>query len=211
MIHVFITVKPSSRYPGKNARLAGYTVAWLAMELLHMEESVRVYTVGVRSELPNALPPGWRHVECRTGSHYGDLLVAENVASPAAGDVCMLVQLTQPLRRMGLLGDIAQATRLHGSAVTACAGRQDDWRTMQANGTWNPCKGGRVLLHDGALYGWRAGNVASIFDASAPHGVVVNYDGQPVDIDTPADVPQDLPGAFVKVLLCDFGLTMPPN
>lgn len=203
MVHIFITVKPSTRLPGKNARLAGYTIAWLAMELLYTTEPVRVYTVGARSELPARLPTNWRHIECLTGTHRGDLEQAERAAAPAAGDVCILVQLTQPLRRCGLLADVVEQTRSHGCAVTVCNGRQDDWRTILPGGRWQQTKGQRVALHDGALYGWQPGKAADIFTPCTPHAVVVNYTGQPVDVDTAGDVPPGLPGAFVNVLLTD--------
>ncbi len=201
MLHVLITVKPSTRYPGKNARLAGYTLAWLAWELLHEAEPVQVWTVGARAELPELLPPAWRHIECATGSHRGDIEHAEAVICPAAGDVLVLAQLTQPLRRRGLLHEVAACTREHGCTVTGCLGRQDDWRTLGEGGRWQPQKGQRVLLHDGALYGWLPGKVGAIFTPGAEHGVVINYAGQPVDVDEAADMPLDLPGGFMRLLL----------
>lgn len=206
MVHVLITVKPSSRFPGKNARLVGYTVAWLAMELLHMVEPARVYTVGSRTELPAVMPLGWEHIECKTGSHRGDIDHAEAQVAPAPGDVMILAQVTQPLRRMGLLADVAMLARRKGCAVTACDARQEDWRTLTAAGTWNACKGRRTMLHDGALYGWQPGKVGMVFDAAAPHAVAINYPGQPVDVDVPADIPHALPAAFSELLLQDYGL-----
>ena len=201
MVHIFITVKPSTRLPGKNARLAGYTIAWLAMELLYSTEPVRVYTVGARSELPARLPTNWQHIECLTGTHRGDIEQAERAAAPAVGDVCVLVQLTQPLRRCGLLADVVEQTRSHGCAVTVCNGRQDDWRTILPGGRWKQTKGQRVALHDGALYGWLPGKAAAIFCATAEHGVVINYAGQPVDVDEAADIPCCLAGAWAEMLL----------
>lgn len=204
MIHALITVKPSTRFPGKNARLAGYSVGWLAWEILHEEESVQAWTVGCRAELPGFLPPGWRHIECATGSHRGDIEHAEAVIRPAAGDVLVLVQLTQPLRRRGLLHDVVARARERGSAVTGCLGRQEDWRTVQPGGRWQSQKGQRVLLHDGALYGWLPGKVEAIFSADAGHGVVINYTGQPVDVDEPGDIPCSLAGAWAEMLLRDY-------
>lgn len=206
MIHVLITVKPSTRFPGKNARLAGYTVGWLAWEILHTEEAVQVYTVGARQELPGDLPPGWQHIECSTGSHRGDIEHAEARIVTAPGDVMILAQLTQPLRRRGLLGDVAGMARLHGCAVTGCQSRREDWRALTDTGAWAAHKGGRTVLHDGALYGWQPGLVGKIFDAAAEHGVVINYAGQPVDVDTPADVPHALAGAFAELLVGNYGL-----
>lgn len=204
MIHVLITVKPSTRLPGKNARLAGYSVGWLAWELLHEVEPVQVWTVGSREELPGFLPPAWRHIECATGSHRGDIEHAEALIRPAAGDVLVLVQLTQPLRRRGLLHDVVARARERGCAVTGCLGRQEDWRTVERGGCWQGKKGQRVLLHDGALYGWQPGKAGAIFCAAAEHGVVINYAGQPVDVDEAADMPGCLAGAWAEMLLRDY-------
>lgn len=206
MIHVLITVKPSTRYPGKNARLAGYTVAWLAWEILHTEEAVQVYTVGARQELPRDLPPGWHHIGCSTGSHRGDIEHAEAQIVTAPGDVMILAQLTQPLRRRGLLADVAEMARWHGCAVTACDFRRDEWRALSYSGAWNAHKGGREVLHDGALYGWQPGKVGMVFDATSDHGVVLNYAGAPVDIDTPGDEPLALSAHFAALLFQDYGL-----
>ncbi len=201
MIHVLITVKPSTRFPGKNARLIGYTITWLAQEILYSKEEVRVYTVGERSELPCVLPPSWQHIQCLTGSHRGDIEFAEKHISPTPDDVLVLAQLTQPLRRFGLLGDVVNLVREYGSAVTACQARHDEWRKVDSSGSWNPVKGGRGLLHDGALFGWIAGNVGDIFSATVPHGVAMNYSGSVVDIDVKEDIPLGLPSAFGELLL----------
>lgn len=200
MIHVLITVKPSTRCPGKNAELARYTVPWLANELLHTPEEVRVYTVGVRTELPDDLPQSWQHIECATGTHRGDVEYAEAQILPAAWDVLLLVQVTQPLRRRKLLADVAAMARRCGCAVTACKVRQGDWRTLTTRGSWADRKGPYALHHDGALYGWLPGKAALIFEPAAEHGVVINYDGPVVDIDTAADVPPALTAAFAELL-----------
>ncbi len=116
----------------------------------------------------------------------------------------VLAQLTQPLRRAGLLADVAALARLHGSAVTACEGRQDDWRTCSQEGCWSRDKGDRALLLDGALYAWRPGKLEYIFMPSLPHGVAINYVGQPVDVDFPGDVPGAFPGAWAELLLRNY-------
>lgn len=205
MLHILLTVHPSTRLPGKNAALWPYTRAWLAQELLYLPEPARVWAVGTPSELGEPLPPAWRVIPCAAGSHMGDLQQAERAIAPAADDVCVLPQITQPLRRRHLLSDMAEAARECGSAVSCIRTRCEPWRMLADSGAWGSHAAAdaaaRPALLDGACYAWLPGRVADIFDPAAPHARVINYDGPLVDVDEAADVPSWLASAFADLLL----------
>ena len=77
MIHVLITVKESKRFPGKNRLLAPFSILWLVNEIAYMEEDVKVYTVGERTQLPLRLPVGWQHIRTEGENHQADIESAE--------------------------------------------------------------------------------------------------------------------------------------
>ena len=200
MIHVVITAKPSTRFPGKNKCLAPYTIAWVERERTLTAEDVQVYTVGSRSEFPEELPESWQHIECAEGSHLADLSHAENEIAPLRGDVFVLVQLTQPLRRTGLLPDIVNAVRAgrYGTAVTYVVQPSTSaWRVLSAEGSWARLKTPEPLrLLDGACFAWLPGRLPDIFIPHTPHAAVYNYTGDVVDVDYPSDIPADLQQRF---------------
>jgi len=205
MIHILISVHPSRRLPGKNAALWPCTRAWLAQELLYLREPARVWAVGAPSELGEPLPPAWRAIPCATGSHLGDLQLAERAIAPAADDVCVQPLLTQPLRRRHLLADMAAAARERGSAVSCVRTRCEPWRVLAGNGAWGCLAAAdaaaRPALLDGACYAWLPGRLADIFDPAAPHARVANFCGPLVDVDEAEDAPPWLPAAFAALLL----------
>lgn len=205
MIHVLITVKPSVRFPGKNKRLFPYTAIWLHNEIANTEEAVRVYTVGERSELPEKLPTGWIHLDVLTGSHKGDVVEAERLIHPdRTADTLILLQVTQPLRRCGLLADMVKAA--HGgeekSAVSAALCEGSNWRFLTCNGKWDGFKthSSRSLRIDGACYAWRPGYAEAIFDANVPHATVQNLN-MICDIDYEADIPLGINAIWAETVL----------
>ena len=168
-------------------------------EAAYIQEAVKVYTVGFRSELPECLPFGWEHIECDMGSHLEDCRFAcDKIAairgSAISGDVFVQPLLSQPFRRQRLLADAVAATREHGSAVSVCMAKDLSWRNVVvSDGKAKLCgiersEDLRPYL-DGAIYAWKPENLDSIFDKSASHGFVVNYTGFPCDIDHNTDIP----------------------
>lgn len=203
MLHVLLTVKPSRRFPGKNRLLWPYTYLWLLAEAAAMEEAVQLYVVGEAGEVPQPLPRGVRYLPIEQESHRRKVALAEEAIAPAADDVLVLAQLTQPLRERGLLSRVAEMCRRSGQAtVTATAADTHDWRVLTFEGEWSrrtddvPCR-----LLDGALYAWQRGHAGDIFTAAAPHAVVLRTRSTyVVDVDTPADLPPGLPAAWAELM-----------
>lgn len=194
MIHVLVTVHPSVRLPGKNKRLAPYTIQWLLSECAYAEEEVRVYTVGARAELPLRLPCAWQHIATKVSSHQAAVEAAERIISPQAEDILMLVQLTQPLREHGLLERAAAMLREggHNACRTAAPMPSTAWRAVNGQGD-AASKQEEEMLIDGQLYAWRPGHAADIFAAEADCAVLENaHRWGLVDVNREGDIPPAL-------------------
>lgn len=176
MIGILITIKPSVRFPHKNELLAPYTIEWLKGEDL---TDCVVYSVGDRTEFPQV----YNHIECSTGSHRGDIEYAVNQLPWC--DYFVLLQVTQPIRRKGLLAD-AKAM-LTENKVVISATSMDSWRCLSLDGQWNTKGDEQSYFIDGALYGFHRSKVAEVFDNTAPHCIVLNKKSLLVDIDYPQD------------------------
>lgn len=183
--------------------LAPFTILWLVNEIAYMEEPVRVYTVGERTQLPLRLPVGWQHIRTDGQSHHADIEYAEKQISPASGDVVMLVQVTQPLREPGLINRAAHAVRSGAESCVSVTKRPaDDWRTVQTSGQWGEKTAQKHHVVDGQLYAWRPGCASRIFTPAANHALISS--GQSwgyVDIDSRADLPPGLKAMAADILL----------
>lgn len=169
-----------------------------------MLEPVRVYTVGERSELPLRLPVGWRHISTECRSHREDVEFAEQQIKPAAGDVMVLVQVTQPLREHSLLERAVRCIRSgHACCVTAAECPADAWRNVNSNGgSWGLKLNTARLVADGQLYAWAPGHAADIFNPQARHMVILTrHRWGTVDIDTEEDIPPALSAMAAELLL----------
>lgn len=194
MIHILVTVHPSVRFPGKNKRLAPYTIQWLLSECAYAEEEVRVYTVGARAELPLRLPRAWQHILTKHSSHQAAVEAAERIIAPQADDILMLVQLTQPLREHGLVERAAALLREKGHMAcrTAAPMPSTAWRAVNGQGDATR-KHEADLLADGQLYAWRPGHAAAIFAAESDCGVLeINHSWGLVDVNREGDIPPAL-------------------
>lgn len=207
MIHVFITVKKSERFPGKNRLLAPYTITWLLNESAYIDDEVAVYTVGKRSELPLVLPKKWKHIPTACEDHLADLEYAESLVHPAADDVCVLLQVTQPIREQYLLARAIDCIKAGNECcITASVHAEDTWRKIIQNGAWT-CKHTNYYRDasfklNGQLYAWKPGNVSTIFDPSCPHKVLrTNSSWGIVDIDYKQELPPALASMWASVLL----------
>lgn len=203
MIYLLITTHPSRRFPGKNARLARYTLDWAGAAALWCREDVTIVHAGPHR--PVWLPPKVTHIHTdpESGSHLADVLHAEEVLAPSAGDVMVLAQLTQPLRSVHLLAEIAEELRRSGrSVITAAAQPSTEWRRTDAAGRWGDKASARIELHhDGTLYAWRPGRAADIFDREFPHAVLrTGCRWALVDVDHPDDMPECLPTLWAYAL-----------
>lgn len=200
MVHIFIANKESVRFPGKNAVLLPYTVAWLARAVPLLNEPCRVYCAG--EPLPG-IPDSWRYIPAPTKlGHLAVLRAAEKAAAPGKEDVCVLVQLTQPLREAALLSRaVALCRKTAQTVISATEMPEAAWRRLDARGTWaGQKKHCRIPYLDGRIYAWLPGRVHEIFDCACPHAVVHTVLPFIVDVDMPADWPAELGSMLVKPL-----------
>lgn len=200
MIYVLITTHPSTRFPGKNALLARYTLDWAAAAALYCHEEVKIVHAG--PERPDWLPPKVLHINVRGVKHADDVRQAEQMLKPAADDVLVLAQLTQPLRHVSLLQEAAEMVRdTRRTVITASLQTSQAWRVTAPDGTWGEKSKDCVFLHDGTLYAWQPGQSDAIFDRSAPHaGIHTGCSWALVDIDEPGDLPVSLPTLWANAL-----------
>lgn len=217
MIHVLITVKESERFPGKNRLLWGYTQAWVAQEMQGILEDVRVWVVGEVGPFLDLVPGRWRVLCFHEGDHGRLQALAEAEILKLCADevddgvepVFVLCQLTQPLRRRGLLADMARCARAMGSAVSVTDVRRVAWREKPvpdkavdrrpmcevADASWVPCV-------DGACYAWLPGKSGESRQAGAPErGRMYNRAGWPVDVDERQDLPLGLELEWARLMV----------
>lgn len=206
MIHVLITSKESRRFPGKNGSLWEYTAAWLAAECMSSAEPVRVWFAGAVPEGAK-VPAGWRVLDVHAADHHELQQAMEDAVLAECGrdgaPVFVLAQLTQPLRRRGLLADVVYVCRAFGAAGTYCVGRLDEWRVVSCRG-WGKPRDGVCRLMDGALFAWRPGRLEDSWRPGVPYtrrGMVANYRGPVVDVDAPGDLPPALDAMWAKLML----------
>lgn len=175
----------STRFPGKNALLWRYTRRWLGRELRLLASH------GYRAEVVLLLPPGKSLRGFRSlvndGSDQRELIPAalRELGKPEETFFC-IAQLTQPVRRCGLLLDALE--KLKGAEsrffVTSCVcWPRGEWR-------WGLTDEGRRQVEtrqdvaaqmDGALYAWQ-GNRCPVW-SGVPSVMVLNYIGPVVDVD----------------------------
>lgn len=201
MVHILIAVKPSERFPNKNKILANYTIIWLLNEIAYLGEEAKVYTVGYRNELPETLPTNWQHFEYHNEDHQKVLEYAESIIKPKDDDILILAQLTQPIRRRGLLKDVIESTRQGKTTITACYDSNNNWRIVDKNGRWQTKSKNYCLFYDGALYGWKPRHILEVFDKDIEHSVIINYNQTPIDIDYITNIPFGIDEMYLKMLL----------
>lgn len=200
MIYVLITTHPSTRFPGKNAILARYTLDWAAAASLYCHEDVTIVHAG--PERPDWLPPRVPHLYVSGHSHRADVFEAEKLLNPAEKDVLVLAQLTQPLRHVELLQQAADLARSSRKSVISAANQPwNAWRWTAPDGTWSPKGRAERLVHDGVLYAWQRGHSQEIFCHEEPHAILPSgYRWALVDIDEPGDLPDSLPTLWANAL-----------
>lgn len=200
MIYVLITTHPSTRFPGKNALLARYTLDWAAAAALYCHEKVIIVHAG--PEPPDWLPPKVLHLNVRGANHADDVWQAEQMLNPGGDDVLVLAQLTQPLRHVSLLRQAADLVRVSRKTVISAATQPwPAWRWTAPDGTWDPKGRAERLVHDGVLYAWLPGHSREIFCHEEPHAILpTGCRWSLVDVDEPGDLPASLPTLWANAL-----------
>lgn len=200
MIHILICNKPSTRFPGKNELLFDYTYLWLLREARELNEEFCVYTVGKRLNV--TVPRGWRHIDTPCNNHHEDIKLAMEAIEADAFDAYALPQLTQPLRRRGLLIEAVDLMREYGlPVISASRETVKDWRKIDVMGKWGERGNDAIrLMYDGALYVWSNDTFGSVFDNTAPHSVIANADAV-VDIDYEDDMPPNLNRMWADLMI----------
>lgn len=194
MIHILITHKESTRFPGKNVLLLPWTIAWLRRAISLLQEPSRVYVAG--EYLPGT-PDGWAYIPADTSlGHQAVIEEAERVIAPAPEDALALCQLTQPLREPSLLQRAVAEHRGSGKSVISATSLPSlAWRRIGRKGTWGTTKNeDRELYLDGRVYVWAPGHVGDIFSPSCSHSVVVSHYPFICDV----NYAQDWPGVLNK-------------
>lgn len=203
MIHLITSSHPSSRYPGKNDRLGRFTTDWAAIAAQYCDEPVKFYHAGPYR--PIWLPLTWYHVQTDPDDdHLTAIQKAEEGATPQPDDVLVLAQLTQPLRSRWLLDEAVELCRNEKKPViSAVEHKNPSWRLVEKDGSWGSKKTIWKPFHDGRIYAWQPGQLADIFNHSAPHAVL--HSGESwclVDVDIRTDLPPGLESIWAHSLNC---------
>lgn len=176
-------LKDSKRFPGKNGLLWKYTWTWLERELRE------TLMKGLRVTVRVLVAPGKKihGVPCLEFDGQGDRVPVDevlDVLDKPENTVFVLLQLTQPVRKRGLLfnavSKVAAASSRGRFVESAVVWTRDVWR-------WEPgakqidAREDLEVIYDGALYAWQ-GNHCTIWDGKEPLPVL-NYRGPVVDVD----------------------------
>lgn len=215
--------KESQRLPDKNRFLRNYTLDWLESELprteaelknkyfmLHKPITIKLNVI----ELRNSRVP----VDTSQDSNYSftitPIFCPDEVSHDMSNllgwyeqnhksDYNILLQLTQPKRRAGLLSEVIIQSLKYDTYLTTSYCKlyfNDAWRVInQVSETWNEQKRGTdeanyIKLYDGAIYAWATYPTGCklLWQHDRPKNLIENYKGQPVDIDYLEDYTQFL-------------------
>lgn len=191
--HIIITnAKQSERFPGKNEILLDYTIDWLieeaddTMEFWYISREDEVFPEG-RIDLNNChilfAPENKKYDD-----HKSLLEWAEIEINGGKNDKFVLLQLTQPVRRKGLLQEALEVSTKDNVVVSYSEWTNEHWRTVD-KGTLefidDRDKESSHKYYDGAIYVWQ-NDVKKIFDLPNQNKVWVKNGTMPVcDIDRP--------------------------
>lgn len=192
MVHVIITnAKQSERFPGKNEILLDYTLDYVAREA---PLSYNIWMV-LRENDENhqgCINFGSNHVlYAPRDEKYDDHLtlmrwITEYINDPDGKYI--LLQLTQPVRRSGLLQDAVHNISEDNIVLSYTSWTDDSWRMVDDGTLDNINMRDDEMLHkfmDGSLYGWM-GSPDKIFSPTKQRKVWISNGIAPVtDIDRP--------------------------
>ena len=192
--------KESVRLPNKNRILRRYTLQWLDHEIKSLGNEYEVEVI----ELRNSKVAVDTSDDHRLGYKITALFCPDEVSREmrdliewsedrTESSLIILLQLTQPMRRKGLLKDALRAIRDHDGYLVCSYVRQpfsEAWRVISGN-RWNETirrdKEQYLDLYDGALYGWQGKNQRLLWDYEREKRLIYNYTGSLVDVDTIED------------------------
>ena len=191
--HVIICdAKESERFPGKNQILLDHTVDWLmeeaddTTEFWYVSREDEVFPEG-RIDLDNChilfAPKNKKYDD-----HKSLLEWTETEINGKSNDRYVLLQLTQPVRRKGLLQEALEASREDNVVVSYVQWTNEHWRIVD-KGTLEYLderdKEKPHRLFDGSIYVWQ-NDVKKIFDLPNQNKAWVANGTMPVcDIDRP--------------------------
>lgn len=190
MVNILIlNTKESERFPHKNEFLLKYTVDWLRNELKTIGQDYKVVYV-TRENMKAQVPilNNLVHLESPdddsiSSNHRAVLGWVVEHFNP--NDKFVQLQLTQPVRREGLLKDVIDKIENDNVVISYTMTRDDSWRIVD-NGTLENVESRSDDIHrylDGAIDGW-TGNPEKIFDLPIRKKTWVrNMFGPIVDID----------------------------
>lgn len=186
--------KESERFPGKNDLLLDNTINWLLDEIQDFTEDENVHVWYILREGSN-FNGSFDFNNCHiifspndsTSDSHKKLFKWFESKYGMPGDVYVQPQLTQPIRRSGMLREAVDAVTSDNVVLTYTLWGSSAWR-MVDNGTLENESDRNDDIHrfyDGALYVWM-GDSDKIFDLRNQNKVwVKNYCGPVCDIDHP--------------------------
>ncbi len=190
--HVIITdCKESQRFPGKNGLLKEHVAEWLMEE--YVPDNMHVWYVLREDEnfTQQVDFDNWHVLFCPDAKEMDDhkkliKWIWQEIAED--DDKGILLQLTQPVRKQGLLMETEELIELDNVVVSYTEWTNEHWR-MVDNGTLEFVgERDEEVSHkffDGAVFGWQ-GNPEKIFDiVNQKKTWVENYIGPVCDIDRP--------------------------
>lgn len=162
--------KESSRCPNKNRLLRKFTLEYLQRELPLIETEDKICLVW---ELRNENVPVDDSEDAKYTFKVNPLYIPDKFSedmkpllkyaeSRIKGDIYVLLQLTQPVRREGLVKDVIDQVIEDSTRLTTTYAEipGETWRVI-TNGNWNEAlrhkpDASSIKLYDGACYGWSA-------------------------------------------------------
>lgn len=203
MINIIITnTKESQRFPGKNDKLIKYTMEWLNEELNDLNDpNVHVWYF-LRETMTDhkchqyIINDNFHVVytpDDKTSDSHRDLFdwIQSNVIVDPK-ERFIQVQLTQPVRRKGLLKDVIKAIDDENLVLTYTQFDDMRWREIMDKGSlpWDYRQKDEKeykCYYDGAIAGW-TGDVSKLFrlyDEKVPKCWIKNTVTPVCDIDSP--------------------------
>lgn len=194
---MFITVpwKASARFPGKNLLLWPYTARYVADSIPTVEGMFTDILWYIVARDDGEQLPDTSSAEDAAGipltvfkahgsSHMTDMQEWSESIGVADGDVVVMLQVTNPVRRPGLLRDAVDAAA-RGSIVRSYT-RCDNtaWLDLSAPGPRPSAP--TIDLLDGAVFAAQGGDMSWVGERDPrPCTYIFNYRGPVCDIDTP--------------------------
>lgn len=203
---VIVPWKASERFPGKNLLLWPYTVEYLDAELAHTATMFSGTAVWIAArDDGDALPDECTvaGIPVRTcmvhgNSHMSDMQEWSESVGVGDRDTVVMLQVTNPVRRPGLLSDAAYAAA-RGSIVrsyTKCDNTA--WLDLREPGPRPDMPVINVL--DGAVFAAPGGDMSWVGERDPrPCTYIFNYRGPVCDIDTPDQFDETLVRALSQM------------